>query len=110
MINEPRTIAEAVEKILSAEDVALLKTTEASSFHHTTGRWIRNDWGLWNTNGPLHKEFNAIGIFHADDMSGIVLEIAHRILNGYPIDLAGQVNHYKAYWAKMGCDTKGNPK
>ena len=107
-MGNPQTIDEAVSKVLTIINNKSLKEEDSSLFHHIAGRWIRNNWGLWNINDPLHKEFNAIGIFHADDMSGIILETAHRILNGFPINLVGQVNHYKAHWTKMGCDMKGN--
>lgn len=105
---KPLTIDAAVLEILGARDIENLKREDPGVFHHSTGRWIRNEWGLWDPKSPLHREFNAIGLFHADDMSGIIFETAHRILNKKPIDLLGQVNHYKKYWAKMGCDMKGN--
>ena len=105
---KPQTIDAAILELLKAPDIKNLKDEDPASFHHFTGRWIRNSWGLWDPESSLHREFNAIGLFHADDMSGIIFETAHRILNKKPIDLPGQVNHYKKYWAKMGCDMKGN--
>jgi len=107
-MKKPETIHDAVFDILKAHDIENLKNEDPAAFHHFTGRWIRNNWSLWDTESSLHKEFNAIGIFHADDMSGIILETAHRILNKEPINLAGQVNYYKAYWTKIGCDMRGN--
>jgi len=108
MTKKPETIPDAVLQILNAPDADNLKDEDPASFHHLTGRWMRNNWGLWDTESKLHKEFNAIGIFHPDDMSGIILETAHRILNGKWADVAGQVMGYQRYWAKMGCDMRGN--
>ena len=103
----PETIHEAVLEILTAEDCANLKCGDPVQFHHNTGRWMRNNWGLWDTESKLNQEFNSIGIFHADDMSGIILETAHRILNGKSVDLAGQVMGYKEYWGKSSTGLKG---
>ena len=94
----PKTIVEAVTRILGFKGLQGFKKNNPIEYHNSAGREIRNDWGLWDKKSPLHKEFNQIGIFHSDDMSGILLETAHRILNGQPIDLAGQVEMYKAYW------------
>jgi len=100
MKKNPETIHEAVLEVLMSKDCANLKCGDPVLFHHSTGRWMRNEWGLWDTKSKLSKEFNAIGIFHADDMSGIILETAFRILNKRPIDLVEQVNGYKEYWKK----------
>ncbi len=69
--------------------------------HFTLGQWIRNEWGLWDEEGELHKWFlKELGIFHADDMSGIIITSFHRKLNGKPVDLKKQVKFYKDFWAK----------
>lgn len=84
-----------VEKYKSMdEDDALV------SGHHTLGRALRNDWGLWGDN-ELTQWFNTIGIFHADDMSAIISTSFHRHLNNKDIDLDGQVAYYKKYWKEM---------
>lgn len=114
MIKRPKDLIEAIvfllkEKSWNEDGINEFKNEEPAVYHHTTGRRLRNNWGLWDENSDLHKFFNSIGIYHADDMSGIILETVHRILNGKPVDLIGQVNHYKKYWANMNCDMKGNP-
>ena len=104
----PQTIDAAILEILMVPDIENLKYEDPAAFHHSTGRWMRNRWSLWDRESVLHKEFNAIGIFHPDDMSGIILETAHRIINGIPSDIAWQVRYCKAYWSKIGCDMSGN--
>jgi hypothetical protein len=42
-------------------------------FHHTVGRWIRNNWGLWS-GGPLKDYLEELGFAHPDVMSGIILD------------------------------------
>lgn len=68
--------------------------------HHTTGRALRNDWKLWDENSDLHKWFKKAGIWHADDMSGIILRSFHRKINGKKIDLEDQIKYYKDFWEK----------
>ena len=72
-----------------------------SAYHHTTGRGIRNNWGLWSGDSALAKWFKSIGIFHPDDMSGIIMDSFQRFLHGKPIELDAQVKFYQDYWAKM---------
>jgi len=109
MKNEkPKDLVECVKILLKEEGIEEFKNKDPIEYHHSTGRSIRNDWGLWDSESNLHKFFNLIGIYHADDMSGIILDTVHRIINGIPIDLDGQVEHYKDYWKDAGCDMKGN--
>ena len=69
-------------------------------YHFGTGRQIRNNWNLWDEMSRLHLFFKSIGIFHADDMSGIILLSLHRVLNKKPVNLKEQINFYKKYWEK----------
>ena len=69
--------------------------------HHGTGTWLRNQWGLWRKESVLAKYFNALGIYHADDMSGIILKSLHRHLNNRRIKLDKQIKHYRDYWSKV---------
>ena len=61
---------------------------------------MRNDWGLWG-GSPLARYFNRLGVFHPDDISGIILTSFWRHLNGRPIKLDEQVKHYQDYWKKI---------
>ena len=80
----------------------LKKLTEdefSGRLHHGFGTWMRNNWGLWG-GSSLAKYFNEKGIFHPDDMSGIILTSYHRRLNNKPIDLEEQIKFYQAFWEK----------
>ena len=65
--------------------------------HFGLGMWIRNNWKLWK-GGELAKYFNSIGIFHPDDMSGIILTSYYRHLKGQERALDKQVKYYQDYW------------
>ena len=72
----PKTVDEAVKtlaKIVSKEDRDYLLENGAISVHHSMGRWIRNEWGLW-TDSELKDELKQKGFEHPDDMSNYIIE------------------------------------
>lgn len=94
----PKDLVEAVGELLTYENLDEFKGGDPADYHHTMGGSIRNEWGLWDENSDLHKWFNSIGIYHPDDMSGIILDTTHRILNKKKVDLKDQVESCKAYY------------
>lgn len=93
-------------KLFSPEEIEKVKNkTEENmnSYHHGTGRWLRNEWGLWQ-DSRLAKWFNEKGIHHADDMSGIILASFWRDINSEPIKLDEQIKYYQDYWTKKDAD------
>jgi hypothetical protein len=64
--------------------------------HHGFGTMIRNELDLWH-NGSIVSYFNNLGIYHADDMSGIILTSFHRNKNGKELNIDEQVNKYVDY-------------
>lgn len=85
-----------------------------ASAHHYMGRNIRNDWFLWwsekgaieyagwpKEKPPIVQFFNDLGIFHADDMSGIILTSLYRWYFDRPIELEKQIEEYKDFWASV---------
>lgn len=71
-----------------------------SRSHFGIGMWMRNNWQLWG-GSRLSKYFNELGIYHPDDMSGIILTSYHRYLTGREINLDEQVAGCQAYWMKQ---------
>lgn len=71
--------------------------------HHGFGTWMRNNWRLWG-GSRLSKYFNDRGIYHPDDMSGIILTSYHRTINGKEIRFNEQVKYYQEYWEKSKID------
>jgi len=68
-----------------------------SESHFGLGIGMRNNWRLWK-GSDLSKYFNSIGIYHPDDMSGIILTSYYRKLTGHEIKLDEQIAYYKDYW------------
>lgn len=65
--------------------------------HFGFGTWMRNNWRLWG-GSRLSKYFYDLGIYHAEDMSGIILVSYHRYLNNKEINLQEQIKYYQDYW------------
>ena len=65
--------------------------------HMGLGLWIRNNWGLWR-GGKLAKYFKSMGIFHPDDMSGIILRCYYRQLHNQDWELEEQIKVCQNYW------------
>jgi len=74
--------------------------------HFGFGMWMRNNWGLWG-GSRLQVYFNNIGIYHPDDMSGIILTSYHRKLNNKKIELKKQIKYYKSYWKSTNKEGQG---
>lgn len=88
-----------LDRLLRPDDIEKIKKGEikAIEMHMGLGMGLRNQWGLWG-GSHLAKYFNQMGIFHPDDMSGIILESYVRRLQKLPIRLEEQIAEYKKYW------------
>jgi len=75
--------------------------------HFLWGMSLRNNWGLWRKN-KLTNFFNKLGIYHADDMSTIIITSFHRYLHNININLEKQVKFFIDFWKKEGYKN-GNP-
>jgi hypothetical protein len=81
---------------------------DISRFHHTWGRQLRNTLGCWQSNSNTSRIFrNELGVFHPDDMSGIIMTSIHRKLHNKPLDLETQAQYYKDYWANQDKEDQG---
>jgi hypothetical protein len=103
---KPVNLEEAVERLKvihhDSTKQKILEMTEdefLGGAHMGLGMWMRNGWGLWKGK-ELAKYFNSIGIYHPDDMSGIILTSYYRELHGQEWKLDEQVKYYQAYWEK----------
>lgn len=76
----------------------------ASRGHFRIGRWMRNNWGLWQKNSELYDYFVDLGIRHPDDMTGIILDAFDARLRGENFSLKSRVEHYRSHWEKQGAD------
>jgi len=93
-----------LDKIIPDSNKARIATMTEDQFsagtHMNLGLWMRNNWGLWK-GSQLSRFFNAKGIYHPDDMSGIILDSYYRYLIKKDIKLEEQIKYYQDYWEKV---------
>ena len=103
----PATVEDAIETV---RELLRKEPPEAIEhgywLHHGYGMHLRNAWGLWGKKGssPLVTELNSMGLFHADDMSGLIISQAIRDIHGKPRDIESEVKVYQEHWRKAGVD------
>ena len=101
---KPKNLNEAITQL----DILFSDTTKSqvnnmteeefiANSHFSTGMWIRNNWGLWKGK-ELAKYFNDLGIYHPDDMSGIILTSYYRHLHNQDLKVDEQIKYYQDYW------------
>ena len=76
-IDIPKNMDEVFEffdKELTSEDKEELIKYPAISFHNFLGRWIRNNFGLWEEQSELKAWLIDKSFTHPDDMSNYIIE------------------------------------
>lgn len=106
----PTTLDEAVLEVVRIvpEDVKnKIKEgkDELTNYHRTLGMQLRNAWGLWS-GSELKNWFINEGLFHADDMSGVILSKADANIKGEPFNIKEHVGKYTLHWIKQGTDVQ----
>jgi hypothetical protein len=80
-MSTPKTLAEAyaaLDDLLTLADRAFIQQTKnperiAAWLHHSLGRYLRNEWGLWQGSDLARVLRQDYGILHPDDMSHFIL-------------------------------------
>lgn len=111
----PNSFEEAVNRFIGMleanNELHYIQDNDKQAFcgitHHGVGRWIRNNWGLWQKIGGLYDELHLKGLWHADDMSGCIIDAAWCKVRGEEFDLEAEVEKYKQYWQKNGIHEEG---
>ena len=74
----PKNIDEAfaeLDRMLQQDDKDYIVENGSIAVHHSLGRWIRNNWELWDDEAnDLKRIFTEIGISHPDDMSDHIIK------------------------------------
>ena len=74
----PKNIEEAfaeLDRMLQQDDKDYIVENGSIAVHHSLGRWIRNNWELWDDEAnDLKRIFIEIGISHPDDMSNYIIK------------------------------------
>lgn len=78
-----------------------------NQFGFFTGMGVRNYYGLWHDNGLTRYFNNVLGVYHADDMSGVLLEALWYRVHNKPYDPTPLIKRYHEHWKRSGCNMKG---
>lgn len=96
----PTTIDEAfmvLDRTITDEDKEYIKNAGHVSLHHTLGRWIRNNWKLWEENETVLKRiFKEMNITHPDDISDYIIKWYIQHLNGNDFLYKEEINEIKS--------------
>jgi len=106
-----------VEELYGKLDEASIEKIQASNspgdmygMHFGFGMGIRNYYGLWDPESPLHKWFHKeLGVGHADDMSGIILEALWYRTKDLQYDPSETIKGYTEHWAQYGLNLRQTP-
>ena len=93
----------ALYRLLRPEDLERFRAgSEANMvrYHRGLGAWLRHHWGFFR-GSRLLTYLQGLGLFHPDDMSGLVLDTFWRSLHGLPLDVSEHVARAKDYWRAM---------
>jgi hypothetical protein len=104
----PKTFDEAMEamdKLLDSTGKAYLVKVGHLGFFG--GMSLRNSWGLWFPDQPIAIWFRERGIWHADDMSGLLVDGYRAKLTGEKFNLKKEIKFYIDYWKKKGLGFDG---
>ena len=81
----PQNLREAIEELdrkLNKEDKEYIVENGSLAVHHSLGRWIRNNWGLWKEeDNELKASLKKLGYRHPDDMSNYIIKQYIRYLS-----------------------------
>jgi hypothetical protein len=107
----PKNLDDAVrilkEAIKDEEEAKQLQDT--AGLHFGLGMYLRNNWSLWDTETVLVQWFKEnLGIAHADDLSGTILEALAASLRGEEFDAKAHVQRYIEHWKRYGVNPLGN--
>ncbi len=102
-----------LQRLLTAKEIQHIKTMHSQSgmieYHMGLGLWLRNNWGLWHES-RLARYFDQLGIYHADDMSGLILETFWCKLHDQPFKIEDRASESQEYWKSMEKPKGGSPK
>lgn len=100
----PKNLEEGINLLTTNENKEYARNKTEDDFvcglHFNFGRALRNEWGLWS-GSDLSRWFNERGIYHADDMSSIIITSTYRVFNNREIDLDKQIEKYRKYWNEV---------
>lgn len=98
----PKDLSDALaqlSKLVDRESKAKFKSVPEEEaihkLHFSLGRWITLNWGFYEGSRLSHA-LRQMGVYHPEDMAGLIIRSFHRSLNQRPIDVKGQIGAIQA--------------
>lgn len=110
----PKTLEEALDEIdknIHPNDRQAVhdeNCNDDGQYYKIGGMGMRNNWGLWH-DSPLALWFRERGIWHADDMSGVISTAYWRRVHDLSVDdewIAQQKQYYDDYWTSKNASAE----
>lgn len=116
MTNIPKTLSEAANLLLETADPSsheifnnLSMEEFSATLHSITGRWIRNNWMLWEAHQStefmegyeLYHDLLDKGLMHPDDMSTVIIEQTWCLFHNKEYDINKRVIQFLDHWSKV---------
>jgi hypothetical protein len=112
---KPKNLEEAIHQLdimfpdTTKKQIKLMTEDEfIGKTHFTTGMYIRNYWlydrylfSLIVLRSELRDTLTNLGLFHNDDMSGLILRSFYRYLTDQELDVKGQIKETQQYWINV---------
>lgn len=96
-----------MDEVSRANILAIDNPDGMHQFGFSVGMGIRNYYGLWHENGLTRYFNNVLGVYHADDMSGVLLEALWHRVHNKPYDPTPMIEKCRKHWKQSGCNMKG---
>jgi hypothetical protein len=105
----PSTIEAAVDQLVASltdQDREQIRQSDSIGLHHSSGRFLRNNWSLWEPSTPIKLDaVSKYGINHADDLSGLILAwLFAKVRGDESFDPVEHCKQYHEHWRSMGID------
>ncbi len=104
----PATIEDAIDILyasITEDELTEIKKSTPEKYHHTVGRYLRNEWSFWQDT-PLKRDFIArFKLFgHGDDLSGVILAglCAKCLGQNVTETIQNKVDSYREHWSYWG--------
>jgi hypothetical protein len=111
---KPKSLDEALtmlETIFPKEELERIRAgaeADMGRYHRNLGMWMRNTWGLWS-GSPLKSSFQAMGVFHPDDMSSIIFRAFWRRQKDLPLEIDAMAAYSRRYWEVRSPPAEAKP-
>ncbi len=102
----PSSIEAAVNHLIDnipEDEKDFVRNNDQINCHFTLGRFLRNEWSLWENDSPLKRDaVRLYQIAHPDDISGLILAWTWAKIRNETFDPVSHCQTYHTHWKNQG--------